>query len=144
MKQLTVFIENRLGRLEEITDILSKNNINIICISLADTTEYGMLRMIVSQPAAAYDALSAAGLSSVLTDVIAVAGEDKPGSIAKIVSVLAQAGMSLDYAYAYFAKSQERAIMIIKVEDRAAAKKVLKDNGIPLVNEEEIAKLLCR
>ena len=72
MKQLTVFIENRLGRLEEVTETLSAANINIICISLSDTGEYGMLRMIVSQPAAAVDALAASGFSAVLGDVIAV------------------------------------------------------------------------
>ena len=71
MKQLTVFIENRLGRLEEVTETLSAANINIICISLSDTGEYGMLRMIVSQPAAAVDALAASGFSAVLGDVIA-------------------------------------------------------------------------
>lgn len=141
VKQISVFLQNRSGGLADITDVLSKANVNIRALSISESSDFGVLRLIVDDVFAAGNALKENGHIYSLTDVIAVAGEDKPGSIAKIVSVLAQAGMSLDYAYAFFAKSQERAIMIIKVEDRAAAKKVLKDNGIPLVNEEEIAKL---
>ena len=141
VKQISVFLQNRSGGLADITDVLSKANVNISALSISESSDFGVLRLIVDDVFAAGNALKENGHIYSLTDVIAVAGEDKPGSIAKIVSVLAQAGMSLDYAYAFFAKSQERAIMIIKVEDRAAAKKVLKDNGIPLVNEEEIAKL---
>ncbi len=123
MKQLTVFIENRLGRLEEITDILSKNNINIICISLADTTEYGMLRMIVSQPAAAYDALSAAGLSSVLTDVIAVKIPHHFGSLKLMTGILSE--NSLDIRYMYALSSGADAAIILKTSDNEKAKTVL-------------------
>lgn len=141
VKQISVFLQNRSGGLADITDVLSKANVNIRALSISESSDFGVLRLIVDDVFSAGNALKENGHIYSLTDVIAVAGEDKPGSIAKIVSVLAQAGMSLDYAYAFFAKSQERAIMIIKVEDRAAAKKVLKDNGIPLVNEEEIAKL---
>lgn len=141
VKQISVFLQNRSGGLADITDVLSKANVNIRALSISESSDFGVLRLIVDDVFAAGNALKENGHIYSLTDVIAVAGEDKPGSIAKIVSVLAQAGMSLDYAYAFFAKSQERAIMIIKVEDRAAAKKVLKENGIPLVNEEEIAKL---
>ncbi|MBE5946653.1 MAG: ACT domain-containing protein [Lachnospiraceae bacterium] len=141
VKQISVFLQNRSGGLADITDVLAKANVNIRALSISESSDFGVLRLIVDDVFAAGNALKENGHIYSLTDVIAVAGEDKPGSIAKIVSVLAQAGMSLDYAYAFFAKSQERAIMIIKVEDRAAAKKVLKENGIPLVNEEEIAKL---
>ncbi len=141
VKQISVFLQNRSGGLADITDVLSKANVNIRALSISESSDFGVLRLIVDDVFAAGNALKENGHIYSLTDVIAVAGEDKPGSIAKIVSVLAEAGMSLDYAYAFFAKSQERAIMIIKVEDRTAAKKVLKANGIPLVSEEEVAKL---
>lgn len=141
VKQISVFLQNRSGGLAAITDVLAKAEVNIRALSISEASDFGVLRLIVDDVFAAGNALKENGHIYSLTDVIAVAGEDKPGSIAKIVSVLSDAGMSLDYAYAFFAKSQERAIMIVKVEDRAAAKKVLKENGIPLVSEEEIAKL---
>ena len=141
VKQISVFLQNRSGGLADITDVLAKAGVNIRALSISEASDFGVLRLIVDDVFAAGNALKENGHIYSLTDVIAVAGEDKPGSIAKIVSVLSDAGMSLDYAYAFFAKSKERAIMIIKVEDSAAAKKVLKDNGISLVSEEEVAKL---
>ena len=141
IKQLTVFGENKKGTMVSVTDILSKNNVNIRALSLSEATDFGVLRLIVDDVFAAGNALKESGHIYNITDVLAVAGEDKPGSITKIFTVLAEAGMSLEYAYAFFAKSQEKAIMIIKVADRLAAKKVLKEAGIPLVKEEEIAKL---
>ncbi len=124
MKQLTVFIENRLGRLEEITEILSKNNINIICISLADTSEYGMLRMIVSQPATAYEALTKAGISSVLTDVIAVKIPHHFGSLKMMAGMLSE--KSLDIRYMYALTSGADASIVLKTSDNEKAKEILK------------------
>ncbi len=115
MKQLTVFIENRMGRLEEVTDILSKNNINIICISLADTTEYGMLRMIVSQPAAACEALAASGFSAMLTDVIAVRLPHHFGALKKLSGTLSE--NSIDIRYMYALTSGDDAAIVIKTSD---------------------------
>lgn len=115
MKQLTIFIENRMGRLEEVTDILTKNNINIICISLADTTEYGMLRMIVSQPAVACEALAASGFSAMLTDVIAVRLPHHFGSLKKLSGLLSD--NSIDIRYMYALTSGDDAAIVIKTSD---------------------------
>lgn len=115
MKQLTVFVENRMGRLEEVTDILSKENINIICISLADTTEYGMLRMIVSKPAAACEALSASGFSAMLTDVIAVKLPHHFGTLKKLSGMISENGIDIRYMYAL--TSGDDAAVVLKTSD---------------------------
>ncbi len=123
MKQLTVFIENRMGRLEEVTEILSKNNINIICISLADTSEYGMLRMIVSQPAAACEALSSSGFSALLTDVTAVKLPHHFGSLKKLSGLLSE--NSIDISYMYALTSGDDAAIVIKTSDTERAEELI-------------------
>ncbi len=123
MKQLTIFIENRLGRLEEVTEILSKNNINIICISLADTSDYGMLRMIVSQPAKACEVLSEAGFSSMLTDVLAVKIPHHFGTLKNLSGALSENKLDIKYMYALM--SGENASIVIKTSDDEKAQKVL-------------------
>lgn len=141
VKQISVFVENKSGGLADITKALGDANVNIRALSLSEAADFGVLRLIVDDVFAAGNALKESGHIYNITDVLAVAGDDKPGSIAKIMTVLAEAGLSLEYAYAFFAKRQEKAIMIVKVADRLAAKKALKDAGISLVKEEEIAKL---
>ena len=123
MKQLTVFIENRMGRLEEVTDILSKNNINIICISLADTSEYGMLRMIVSQPAAACEALCSSGFSALLTDVTAVRLPHHFGTLKKLSGLLSN--NSIDISYMYALTSGDDAAIVIKTSDTEKADELI-------------------
>ncbi len=123
MKQLTVFIENRLGRLEEVTEILSAANINIICISLSDTGEYGMLRMIVSQPAAACDELSASGFSATLSDVIAVKLPHHFGSLKKLSGQLSESNIDIKYMYAL--TSGENAAIVIRTSDNEKAEELL-------------------
>ncbi|MBQ7784414.1 MAG: amino acid-binding protein [Oscillospiraceae bacterium] len=123
MKQLTVFIENRMGRLEEVTEILSANNINIICISLADTSEYGMLRMIVSQPAAACEVLSASGFSAMLSDIIAVKLPHHFGTLKKLSGILSES--SIDIRYMYALTSGSDAAIVIKTSDNEKAEGII-------------------
>ena len=123
MKQLTVFIENRMGRLEEVTEILSSNNINIICISLADTSEYGMLRMIVSQPAAACEALCNSGFSALLTDVTAVKLPHHFGTLKKLSGLLS--ANSIDISYMYALTSGDDAAIVIKTSDTEKAEDLI-------------------
>lgn len=123
MKQLTVFIENRVGRLAEVTDILTENNINIICLSLADTSDYGMLRMMVSQPAAACDVLSASGFPAMLTDVIAVRLPHHFGQLKKLCGMLSGEGVDISYLYAL--TSGDNAAIVLKTSDNDKAEAVL-------------------
>lgn len=123
MKQLTVFIENRLGRLEEVTDILTQNNVNIICISLADTSDYGMLRMIVSQPKVAVEALQGNGFSAMLSDVIGLKLPHHFGTLKNVSGILSANGLDIRYMYAL--TSGENAAIVIKTSDNEKAREVL-------------------
>ena len=136
VKQLSVFIENREGRLEQVTEVLSQENINILSLSMADTTEYGMLRMIVANPAKAKVALREKGFSAMLTDVLAVKLEDKVGELHKMTHILCSQGLNIEYMYAL--ASANRRAMIVKASDGEAAAKVVLDGGLELYSNDEM------
>lgn len=136
VKQLSVFIENREGRLEQVTEVLTNEDINILSLSMADTTEYGMLRMIVSDPQKAKKALVEEGFSAMLTDVIAVKLEDRVGELHKMTHILCSLSLNIEYMYA-LASSGKRA-MIVKASDGDAAVKALTDGGLVLFSNEEM------
>lgn len=136
IKQLSVFIENREGRLEQVTEVLMNGNINILSLSMADTTEYGMLRMIVSDPQKAKEALNDRGFSAMLTDVIAVRLEDRVGELHKMTHILCSLDLNIEYMYA-LASSGKRA-MIVKTSNGEAAAKALTDGGLTLFDDEEM------
>ena len=136
VKQLSVFIENREGRLEQVTDVLKTQNINILSLSMADTTEYGMLRMVVSNPEVAKKALREEGFSAMLTDVLAVKLEDKVGELHKITHILCSQGLNIEYMYAL--ASANRRAMIVKASDGETAAKAVVDGGLELYSNEEM------
>ena len=136
VKQLSVFIENREGRLEQVTEVLAKEEINILSLSMADTTEYGMLRMIVSDPQKAKDALCREGFSAMLTNVIAVKLEDRVGELHKMTHILCSLKLNIEYMYA-LASSGKRA-MIVKASNGEAAAKALTEGGLVLFSNEEM------
>lgn len=136
VKQLSVFIENREGRLEQVTDVLRTQNINILSLSMADTTEYGMLRMVVSNPELAKKALREQGFSAMLTDVLAVKLEDKVGELHKMTHILCSQGLNIEYMYA-LASSNRRA-MIVKASDGETAAQAVVDGGLELYSNEEM------
>ena len=142
VKQISVFIENKIGGLATITDVIAKAGVNIRALSIADASDFGILRLIVDDVFKAGNALKENGLVYSVTDVLAVAGDDTPGSIAKIVDVLAQAGIGIDYGYAFFAKKENLAYMIVRVEEMDNARKVLNESGIHVADEDEIASIL--
>lgn len=124
IKQLSVFLQNELGRLEEVTDILYKHNINISACSIAETAEYGVLRMIVSDADKAAAALKADDFSVKISDVICVETPDVPGELHKSLQLLTGAGINLSYMYGYSNGGTARLIM--KVSDPAKAIQLLK------------------
>ena len=136
VKQLSVFIENREGRLEQVTEVLAKEGINILSLSMADTTEYGMLRMIVSDPQKAKDALCREGFSAMLTNVIAVKLEDRVGELHKMTPILCSLKLNIEYMCA-LASSGKRA-MIVKASNGDAAAKALTEGGLVLFSNEEM------
>ena len=137
LNQLSVFIENREGRLDQVLETLKNNNINIISLSLADTSDYGMLRMIVSNPEEGKKALKEAGFSAMLTSVLGMKLGHQVGTLQAALSVIGKAGMNIEYMYA-LATSGDDAIIVIKTTNLEKTAEVLKSAGIALAAEEEV------
>ncbi len=135
LKQLTVFLENREGRLESVTDLLAKNDINIACLALADTSEYGVLRLVVSDPDRAKAILKEEGYSSRLTEVLGVRLAQVPGSVSRLTKVLAAENINIEYMYT-LSSSQEFGSMILKVSDLQKAYDAVKNAGMELVDPQ--------
>lgn len=133
VKQLTVFIENRVGSLEEVTKKLTEHDVNIFSISLADTSEYGLLRMIVSDPEKGKKVLQDNDFSAMLTDVIAVRLENKVGTLEKLFHTVSESGVAVEYMYAM--ATSKTGAMILKTSDAAKAVKVLEAAGMILLDE---------
>ena len=137
MKQLSVFIENRHGRLGDVLDVIKNSNANILSLSLADTTEYGLLRLIVDSPEKAKEALSEAGFSAMLTEVLVVKLAHEPGFLQKILKGVTDAGVSIEYMYGLSAAGKEASV-VVKAADMDKASKVLLENGAKLLTVEEL------
>lgn len=138
IKQLSIFVENKFGRLEAIVDCLSKNNINLRALSLADTADYGVLRVIVDDAEKAKKALNDMGVIAKLTDVVAVYLDDRSGGLASVLSILKDSEISIEYMYAFLGRKEGKALMVLKAEDEAKTEKVLSDNNIPMASQDEI------
>jgi len=133
IKQLSIFLENKAGRLAEVTDLLAKSKINIRALSLADSADFGILRLIVNNAAAGAACLKKAGMVVQATDVIAAEIQDKPGGLSSVVKHFDRGGINVEYMYAFVEKIQNRAIVIFKVKNPAKAVKVLNKAGVSLV-----------
>lgn len=140
VKQLSVFIENRRGRLGEVLQVLKDNDVNIVSMSLADTTEYGLLRLIVNKPELGRDILLNAGFSSMLTDVLIVKVPHVSGSLQKILSVIAGNDIDIEYMYGLSVESTDASI-VVKTNALDLACKVLKSSHIETMTKEEIESL---
>ncbi len=141
IKQLSIFIENKPGRLAEITSILEQNKIDIRALSISDTKDFGILRLIVTEPDAAEKALKDAGYTVSLTQVVAIGIADEPGSLAKAMSILYNSHVSVDYMYAFLSKTNNNASVILRVGDNEEAVKALKAGGIKILQEDEVRSL---
>ena len=140
IKQVSIFIENKAGKMAEVLDILAKNNIDISALSIADTEDYGILRLIVDSPDKACDILKENGFIVKLTDVLAVAIEDKPGALSKPLVALKDKDIEISYLYAFVAKNTDNAIVVIKSSDPENAAKTLEEHSITLLDMNNIYK----
>ena len=139
IRQLSVFVENKSGRLAEVSEALAGAGINILALSIADSVDYGVLRMIVDQPEKAVEVLKAANCAVNLTQVIAFGLPEETGAFAKIARVLADADISMEYVYAFNDyRDTKEALGIMRVEDNEKASAALRAAGITLVSEDEI------
>lgn len=140
IKQISIFVENKPGRLADITAMLARKNIDIRALSIADTTDYGILRLIVSNPDSAVVAIREEGLTASSTEVLAIGIPDEPGGFAGAIKVLADAGIGVEYAYAFITPEKGSAYVIIRVENNAAAGEALAKAGIKLIEQNDIFK----
>jgi len=138
LKQLSVFLENRPGRLRELCSVLEEGGINIITLSLADTEQFGILRLIVKDYERAEKLLAAKGFAVRLTEVIAVEVPDRPGGLNRILQVEAEAGVSVEYLYAFTVKNGENAVLLLRFDDMTRAAKALQQAGINVLESVEL------
>ena len=141
IKQISVFVQNKTGRLAEITKLFGETGVNILALSIADTTDFGILRLIVSNPDTAEQAIKENGLTAKVTEVIGVAVPHVPGGLASTLEVLNNKGINIEYMYAFVTKSEGDAMVILKVDDNFGAMKVLADNGIKLLTSEDVSNI---
>ena len=129
VKQISVFLENKPGRLSEAAEVLAKNGIDISALSLADTDEYGVLRMIVSDPDKAKNALGESGVICKVTDALVVAIDDRPGGFSESLRILTDNGIEVKYMYACVSREQGKAIMVLSVVDPAKADELIRNTA---------------
>ena len=137
IKQLSVFVENREGRLEDVLAVLKNNGVNIVSLSLADTHEFGMLRLLVNKPGAAREALKNEGFSAKLTDVMAIKLSHRVGMLQELLEVICEAHINVEYMYALSTGADDASI-VLKTSDLALAEELLREKGVEIVTPEEI------
>lgn len=139
LNQLSVFIENREGRLDEVLETLKEENINIVSLSLADSSDYGLLRMIVSEADKAKSVLKAKGFTAMLTPVLGVKLSHQVGQLQVLLAEICKAGINIDYMYA-LATGSDDASIVIKTADLEEAATVLSKTGVEFIKSDEIGK----
>jgi hypothetical protein len=138
VEQISIFLENKAGRLAEVSRILAEAGINIRALSLADTSDFGILRLIVNDTAKAKEVLGANGFTVGKTDVVAVEVEDRPGGLHFILDILFKANVNVEYMYAFVQQSGNHAVIIFRFDDLEEAVKLLGANGIKVIEGNEL------
>ena len=141
IKQLTVFIQNKKGSVVSVTDILSKSNINLRALSIAETQDFGILRLIVNDAVTAEKVLEENGYLIKTIDVVGVKIGDEPGKLTSALAVLDQAGINVEYLYAFMARTEKHAYVVLRVEDNDVAENILSCAGFKMITEADINKL---
>lgn len=136
--QLSAFVANKPGHLQKVLKVLADENINIITLTIAETSDFGILRMIVNDPDKGYRALKNNNITSSVTDVLALEIEDTPGSLFRALDVFAKMNLNIEYMYAFTEKRDGKAVMIFRFEDIEAAKNALQDKGYNIVRKIDI------
>ena len=141
IKQLTVFIQNKKGTVASVTEILSKNNINLRALSIAETQDFGILRMVVNDNGAAEKVLTENGYLIKNIEVVGVKIGDEPGQLTSALSVLDYAGINVEYLYAFMARTEKHAYVVLRVEENEEAESVLANAGFKLITNSDVEKL---
>ena len=139
IRQLSVFLENKSGRLQDVLDVLSNGNININALTIADTSEYGILRLIVNDPDNGYKHLKERGFSVNLTEVLSLSVSHKAGSLVKVLKMFSDENLSIEYMYAF--SLGDKAIIVLRTDDHAKAFEIVERNQLTVIDENEIRNL---
>ena len=138
IKQLSVFVENKEGKLREITDILAKAGIDIRALSIADTSKFGILRLIVRDPHKAKALLEKNGFVATINDVVGVEINDRPGGLAEIVRLFAERGINMEYMYAFLTRTENKAYLVVRVDDASEVENLLESEKIRILTPADI------
>ena len=141
IKQLTVFVENKRGTVVAVTELLSKHHINLRALSIAETQEFGILRLIVSNEELAENVLTKEGYLIKITDVVGVKIGDEPGKLSAALRVLDEKEINMEYLCAFMTRTEQDAYVVIRVENNAVAEATLKEAGFQLVTEQDVESL---
>ena len=141
IKQLTVFVQNKKGTVASVTQLLSKNNVNLRALSIAETQDFGILRIVVNDNATAEKVLSENGYLIKAIDVVGVKIGDEPGKLTSALNVLDDAGINIEYLYAFMARTEKHAYVVLRVEENGEAENVLVNAGFKLISDADVAKL---
>ncbi|OEH86954.1 amino acid-binding protein [Desulfuribacillus stibiiarsenatis] len=141
VKQISVFLENKSGRLADVTKTLGDNSINIRALSIADTTDFGILRLIVNKPDQAYDVLKGKGFTVSETDVIAVEIDDQPGGLSRVLQILDDNSINIEYLYAFLEKKNNEALVVFRVETVEKAIETLLANQVNVLKGAQVYQL---
>ena len=141
IKQITVFVQNKKGTVVSVTDVLSKNNVNLRALSIAETEDFGILRLIANDEKTAENVLRENGYLIKVIDVLGVKIGDEPGKLTAALDVLDKANINVEYLYAFMARTEKHAYVVLRVEENEEAEAVLVNAGFKLITEEDIRKL---
>ena len=141
LKQLTVFVENKQGTVVAVTEALANAQINLRALSIAETDGFGILRIIVNDEAAAEMVLKEKGYLIKVTEVVGVKIGDAPGKLSYVLRTLADAGINIDYLYAFMARTEKHAYVVLRVENNAETEAVLENAGLHIITDADVNKL---
>lgn len=140
IKQLSIFVENRKGGLAEILSELGEKGIDICALALADTTDFGILRLIVNDSARAEEILREHGVAVKINNVLGIAVDDRPGGLSAALAVLNNAGLAIEYMYAFVGDNDRHAMVVLRTDDDQKALQVLASEGVSILSEEDLGK----
>jgi hypothetical protein len=139
--QISVFVENKPGRIERVTEILTKAKVNIRAFTVMGTYEYGVMKFLVDKPETALEALKTQGISAQKREILAVLMDDRPGGLHRVAKVFGQRKINVEDAYGFVIEDKKRAVLVVDVEKIAEAEKILREEGIATLTDEEIYSL---
>ncbi len=141
LKQISIFLENKPGHLQNVLEILSQKNINILTLTIAEVSDFGILRLLLNKPDDALAALKNANVTCSVTDVLGIAIDDKPGSLLKAIKCFKNNNLNIEYMYAFTEKRNDKAIMIFRFENIEKAKDSLQKEGYEIIKNSDIIEV---